>query len=265
MYINFAKIINKLISPLNIKVIRPSKYGIYPSEASKRDIEIINHIIKPKKTDEALTMVGVNRLWAVIQSVKYIVENDIEGDFVECGVWRGGCSLAMAMVLDDLKSNKKVFLFDTFAGMTKPTKLDKKFYSNKSSQTLNKFFAYQNEKYVDWCYASIEDVQYQFRNLGLEKKAVFVKGDVLKTLNIKENLPEKVSLLRLDTDWYESTKAELDILYPLLQKDGVLLLDDYGHWQGAKKAVDEFLTENKLLNRSLMWKVDDSGRGLIKK
>lgn len=260
-----GKLINRLLFPLNYKIIGISKYSIYPAEATKREIEIMEHVIQPGNSNNALTMVGVNRLWAAIQATKYIVENDIEGDFVECGVWRGGCSLAMAMVLDDLKSNKKVYLFDTYEGMTKPTEFDIRHYSKDANQSLNKYYSSQKKNYNNWCYASIEDVQNQFKKINLQKNAIFVKGDVLKTLNAKKNLPEKISLLRLDTDWYESTKCELNILYPILEKDGILLIDDYGHWQGARKAVDEFLLENNLKNRCLMWKTDDSGRGFIKK
>ena len=62
-------------------------------------------------------------------------------------------------------------------------------------------------------------------------------------LALKKNIPKKISLLRLDTDWYESTKIELEILYPLLQKGGILIIDDYGHWGGSKKAVDEFFLD----------------------
>lgn len=86
---------------------------------------------------------------------------------------------------------------------------------------------------------------YSFNNI------VFIKGKVEDTL-IKEAQPEKISLLRLDTDWYESTKAELEHLFPKLEKEGVLVIDDYGHWQGARKAVDEYFSKNKiniLLNR----------------
>jgi predicted O-methyltransferase YrrM len=68
----------------------------------------------------------------------------------------------------------------------------------------------------------------------------FVEGDVVQSLKIESNLPESISVLRLDTDWYESTRAELEVLYPRLSPGGVLIIDDYGHWGGAKKAVDEY-------------------------
>ena len=68
----------------------------------------------------------------------------------------------------------------------------------------------------------------------------FIKGKVEETLNVKQNIPDKISLLRLDTDWYSSTKKELEVLYEKVSPGGVIIIDDYGHWGGAKKAVDEF-------------------------
>ena len=75
---------------------------------------------------------------------------------------------------------------------------------------------------------------------------ICIKGEVEKTLKIDENLPTKISLLRLDTDWYESTKIELEVLFPLLSKNGILIIDDYGYWKGSKKAVDEYIVDGKL-------------------
>ena len=262
-----SKLINKLTYPLDIKISRAKEKIIYPVEASKREIEIIDYILSPKDTRNAVekgaySLVSIDRLWAVIQATKYIVKNGVKGDFVECGVWRGGCSLAIAMVLDDLKADKRIYLFDTFEGMTEPTKYDMD-YSNVNAK--DRFIKSKRNDHNEWCYASIEDVKKHFKKLDLEKKATFIKGDVLKTLNEETNLPEEIALLRLDTDWYESTKHEMNLLYPRLQKDGVLLIDDYGDWQGCRKAIDEYLSEHDLTNRCLMWKTDGTGRGLIKK
>ena len=268
MLVKIKNLINKLIYPLNIKISKAETHlSIYPVEANKRDIEIIDYILDPQDPRDslskgALSMVNVDRLWAVIQATKYIVKNGIEGDFVECGVWRGGCSLAIAMVLNDLKADRKIYLFDTFAGMTEPNKYDFD-YSNSSAK--DEFNKSKRDDHNEWCYASIEYVKTQFKKLDLEKKATFIKGDVLKTLNEETNLPDQIALLRLDTDWYESTKHEMNILYPRIQKDGILLIDDYGYWQGSRKAIDEYLSEHDLTNRCLMWKTDYSGRGLIKK
>ena len=81
--------------------------------------------------------------------------------------------------------------------------------------------------------------------MNFEKKFQFVKGKVENTLLKEENLPKKISFLRLDTDFYESTKKELEILFPRLEKKGILIVDDYGHWKGSKKAVDEYFAFDK--------------------
>jgi hypothetical protein len=79
---------------------------------------------------------------------------------------------------------------------------------------------------------------------------------------IPADIPEKIALLRLDTDWYESTKHELIHLFPRLQKGGVLIIDDYGFWKGARKAVDEYFAENNI--QILLNRIDDTGRMAIK-
>ena len=134
--------------------------SFYPVEATKRDIEIMDYILSPQDKRSRLSMVSSNRLWAVIQATKYIIKNEIEGDFVECGVWRGGCSLAIAMVLDDLKVDRKIFLYDTFAGMTKPTKYDNT-YSGRIATSRFENLKRDND-ICDWCFASIADVKKQF-------------------------------------------------------------------------------------------------------
>ena len=90
----------------------------------------------------------------------------------------------------------------------------------------------------------------------------FIKGDVCETLKSPQNIPEKISVLRLDTDWYESTKAELEELYPKLSNGGVLIIDDYGHWQGARKAVDEYFSSQQY--KPLFNVIDRTGRSAIK-
>ncbi len=79
---------------------------------------------------------------------------------------------------------------------------------------------------------------------------------------IPKNVPEKISILRLDTDWYESTKHELNNLFPRLVSGGILIIDDYGHFQGSKKAVDEYFEENKI--SSFLFRIDYTGRLFVK-
>ena len=96
----------------------------------------------------------------------------------------------------------------------------------------------------------------------LKEKINLIQGSVEKTLPL--NKPdEPIALLRLDTDWYKSTKHELNILFPLLNEGGVLIIDDYGHWKGAKKAVDEYFSN--LNDKYYMHRIDYTGRMLIKK
>jgi hypothetical protein len=198
-----------------------------PVEFTAHDNQTFSYIINNK-----LTMASPSRLVATIAACKYALT--LEGDFVECGVWRGGNSIAARLIFDEARSGKLVWLFDTFAGMTAPTAEDTTSFSEKPAAET--FRERQADDHNEWCYASLEDVQRNFPT-SLERVR-FVKGDVIETL--KGELPEKIAVLRLDTDFYESTKAELEALYPRLVKGGVLIIDDYGHWDGARRAVDEY-------------------------
>lgn len=188
---------------------------------------------------EGYTMVGLNAALATARAVKYVLAENIPGDFVECGVWRGGNSMIAKKLFNNAKESRKVHLFDTYTGMTEPTDADRKVRGNAAA--TDKYKDVKKEGYVDWCYASLEDVQAGFSNLEIGTENVeFIKGDVLETLRVKKNIPESISVLRLDTDWYESTKLELELLYPLLSPRGILIIDDYSSWQGARKATDEY-------------------------
>jgi O-methyltransferase len=259
------KPLNKILRKFDLSLQRVSfnnsRVLEYPVEINSVEKAIIDHVINPSNSSNALTMTSIDRLWAAISSIKYVVENKIEGDIVECGVWRGGCSLAMAMMLKELGSKKKVFLFDTFEGMTKPTTYD--IDAKTGIPAINTYNSLNCETHNEWCYASLEDVKHHFNAAGLTEYPVYVQGDVLETLRNADNLPNKVSLVRLDTDWYESTKYEMEVLYPLLQCNGVLLVDDYGHWQGSRRAVDEYFA-SLAMPAPLIWKTDYTGRGCIK-
>jgi O-methyltransferase len=112
-----------------------------------------------------------------------------------------------------------------------------------------------------WCNAPMEGVQNVMSKTGYDRDKIhFVQGKVEDTL--PSNSPEKIALLRLDTDWYESTRHELIHLFPLLSIDGVIIIDDYGYWQGAKKAVDEYFEEHNI--KILLNRIDETGRIAIK-
>ena len=168
--------------------------------------------------------------------------------------------MAVALtLLKEKKDKKDLYLFDTYEGMSKPTDLDVSFEGKKANSQFeeNK----KSEDSTDWCFASLDEVKQNVMKTDYStEKLHFIKGKVENTL--PEYAPKQISLLRLDTDWYESTKHALNHLFPRLVSGGVLILDDYGYWAGAKKAVDEYFAQNKtqiLLNR-----IDQTGRIAIK-
>ena len=225
-----------------------------PIEATETDKEI-NSLISP------YTMTSPLRIWALLSAVKYVISKGLDGDFVECGVWRGGSAMAIAQQLLVLGINdRRIWLYDTFSGMTPPTSEDVEADSGQAASVLLKNTPKTNGNNI-WCIASKEDV---LNNLGKTKYPPgliqTIQGDIVKTLDI--TAPDRISLLRLDTDWYASTKKELEVLYPRLVPGGVCIIDDYGHWAGAKKAVDEYLLKNDV--NVLMHHVDATGRMFIK-
>ena len=191
-----------------------------------------------------LSMTSIERQFSLIKSVQYIINNNINGDIVECGVWRGGNMVLVAELLNKFKVYRKLWLYDTYEGMTKPSKYDK---SKRSGAARKKFFDNKTGKNSsDWCFASIDEVKKNlYKTRYPSNKIKFIKGPVEETL--KKNKPRKISILRLDTDWYSSTKKELEILYPKLVKNGVIIIDDYGHWLGCRKACDEYFKNKKIL------------------
>lgn len=206
------------------------------------------------------TMTSPARVFALCDAVKYIHEQNIEGDIVECGVWKGGSMMAVAeMLLRAGDASRYLYLFDTFEGMAPPTDEDVDISGVTADSLLG-----QSDKMKDesvWCRASLEMVRGAVNSVGYPvEKIHFVKGMVEQTIPL--SAPEKIALLRLDTDWYESTKHEMEHLFPRLAKGGVLIIDDYGHWQGAKKAVDEYLENNKV--KILLNRIDYTGRIAVK-
>ena len=195
------------------------------------------------------------RRWTLIKSVHYINKNQIEGDIVECGIWRGGNLFLAKKVQEKYYKNIKrsLYGYDTFEGMPQPSVHD----GLKANNVYNEF----KNKNVPWTKASLEDVLKSSKKLfSNTDDLIFIKGKVENTLIEKNNLPKKISILRLDTDFYESTKIELKTFYPLLSQKGVLIIDDYGDFPGCRKAVDEYFSDKNVL----MIGVDKSCRVIIK-
>lgn len=206
------------------------------------------------------TMTSGPRLVALCEAVRYLMASAIPGDIVECGVWRGGSMMAVARTLIAGGTTERVLhLFDTFEGMTQPTQEDVSFEGQTAAYLLDTEDKAQAASV--WCVASIDEVRHNMKSTGYpEERLRYVKGRVEDT--IPQNAPKQIALLRLDTDWYESTRHELEHLYPRLVPGGVLVLDDYGHWQGARQAVDEYFVQSG--KAPLLQRIDYSGRLAIK-
>jgi O-methyltransferase len=211
------------------------------------------------KSVRSFTMTSPESLWALLQTIHYVEKASIDGDIVECGVWRGGNMLLAKQASETLGHNRNIWMFDTFAGMSEPTEQDRK--GSDQSWAVDKWHRQQEDNYNNWCYASLEDVRNNFSRLGaLDDSVHFVQGKVEDTLRDDANLPAKIAILRLDTDWYESTKIELKVLYPRVPVGGIVIVDDYGHWLGARQAVDEYFSGKALL----LHRVDYTCRMFVK-
>jgi O-methyltransferase len=254
----FSRIINYLLGLLGLKLVKLSSLQKLRKEVGSNlinDIQEDKEFIKLYDKIKEYTMVDIERCYALYNAVKYIIKNNIPGDFVECGVWKGGSAMLIAYTL--LKAgvtDRKIILYDTFEGMTKPGGQDGEFEKeewerNKISDTINR-----------WCLADEKEAEMNMRSTAYPFENIkIVKGKAENT--IPQFAPLQIALLRLDTDWYESTKHELTHLFPLIEKKGVLIIDDYGAWQGAKKAVDEYFAGS---DYTYLHRIDWTGRMLIK-
>lgn len=207
------------------------------------------------------TMTGDARLLALVDAVRYVVRRGIPGDLAECGVWRGGSVLAMVLTLQELGvSDRDIHLYDTFEGMTAPTEHDVSPLDPPAAETWRRS-QQAGERPWSELFApevfNLDDVRATVLGTGYpEERIHFVAGPVEETL--PTHLPERLALLRLDTDWYESTRAEMDHLYPRLVTGGVLIVDDYGHWEGARRAVEEHFSAHG--SPLLLSRIDYTGR-----
>lgn len=202
------------------------------------------------------TMTSIERMYALYKAVAYVVNSNIPGDFVECGVWRGGSVMLMAAtLLARGVTDRRIYLYDTFDGMVAPTELDHDIEGKRADSLLSA--ATNRTEDLIWCLAPLNEVKTNLSEIGYPfSNYKFVEGKVEDTL--AHTSPDRIALLRIDTDWYESTRHELEYLYPPLEKGGVLIVDDYGHWKGARQAVDEYFSapgRSILLNR-----IDYTGR-----
>ena len=221
-----------------------SYIGYYPDSFSEfkahQEFKILSKkFIKFNKRNNAG---DISRLWAIILNVKQLLADEIEGNFAELGVWRGNTAAILAYYAK--LSNKKVFLFDTFEG-----------FSNKDLKDID----------------ADKKIAFQNTNITLVKNVIgedsevceFVKGYFPSSIKNKHR-KEKFCLVSLDCDLYAPMKAGLEFFYPLMEKHGIFLLHDYSslHWEGSKRAIDEFCEIN---NEKLSLIPDKSGSAFFRK
>jgi hypothetical protein len=244
------KIIHKIFRLFGLDIIHfPPRDQVTPPDFRKDELEILRQV-------RPWTMTSPDRVYALIQAVRYVSANHIPGAMVECGVWKGGSMAAVARTLLQMQDvSRELYLFDTFEGMTAPTAKDLDYTGKKASQALRDV---PGDRCDD---APLEQVKEVLYGTGYPREKVhFVRGRVEETIPV--SAPDSIALLRLDTDWYDSTRHELVHLFPRLLKAGVIIIDDYGHWQGSRQACDEYFAQNRipiLLNR-----IDFSGRIALK-
>lgn len=206
------------------------------------------------------TMTSVERLAALCMAIEHVTRNGVPGAFVECGVWRGGSSMAAALTYRRLgQSDTDLYLFDTFEGMSKPGAEDVDSATGKAASDLMESSARDTSEV--WAYAPLEMVRRNMAGTGYPGERIhYIRGEVENT--VPAEAPGTIAILRLDTDWYESTKHELEHLFPLLSSNGVLIIDDYGAWEGARKAVDEYFDGKG--TRPFLIRIDGTGRIYVK-
>jgi O-methyltransferase len=236
-----------------VRIMPPPPILGFPADFTSHHTSIVNAV-------KDYTMTSPERIYSLIEAVRYITRRNIPGSIVECGVWRGGSMMAVALALQSLNvSARDLHLFDTFEGMPRPQDVDVNLYGNSAISIFaeNQIGADSS----DYCRATLPDVQAAMASTGYDgAKIHFHKGKVEVT--IPAAAPESIALLRLDTDWYESTRHELEHLYPRLARGGILIIDDYGDWQGSRKATDEYIEKHAL--SLFLCRIDHTGRIAIK-
>jgi hypothetical protein len=180
-------------------------------------------------------------------AIRYIIENNIEGVVIECGVDKGEFEHIWINELMAHNETRDIYLYDTFSGLTEPSEYDYTcenavIYKMNKDEVYNTWKSMKvNDSLNTWCYTPLESVKHRLNSTGYpQDKLHYVVGDVMETLKDKTTIPSKIAILRLDTDWYESSKYELEQMYDNVVKGGVIIFDDYYHWDGQRRATDDY-------------------------
>ena len=242
-----------MLSLCGLKLTR-TKIPDYTPYDMAAGFDSIYHLCK------SYTQTKVEAMYELYSAVNYVVDSQIPGDFVECGVWKGGSSMVAAMTfLSKNFHQKTLWLYDTYSGMPEPEQNDVKAYDGTPADRF--WSPGQKADKNLWNYSPIEEVRHNVRTTNYpNQNLVFIEGNVEDT--IPDQKPTSISILRLDTDLYSSTYHELKYLFPLLSEGGVLIIDDYGTWEGARQATDQYFSENNIC--MFLHRIDEGARIGIK-
>lgn len=244
---------------LQVQTLKEAGFGVVSPDQYLIDME--PEFRRIWETVAPCTMTSIERGYAVYKGVEYIVSAGIPGDFVECGVWKGGSCMLVAEALKLFAPHdvRHIWLYDTFTGMPAPTPEDVIAWNGR--QVSEKWEADQRgegQNFTSWS-VGMNLVRKNMEKTGYPQELMhFIPGKVEDTL--PEFCPLEIALLRLDTDWYESTRRELECMYPVVSRGGILIIDDYGHFLGARKAVDEYFKAKPVF----LSRLDYTGRILVK-
>jgi hypothetical protein len=206
------------------------------------------------------TMLSYQRLVTLWQQVRYLDRAGVQGALIECGTWKGGAAALMALAhLRSGAPHRHVHLFDSFEGLPEPDRahdgeMAVRYAGERASGVLRS---------IGKCVGTLEDNRHAVGSIAGYPSVLthFHVGWFQDTLRIPPAGVGDIALLRIDGDWYESTKMCLDALFPKVVSGGVVVIDDYGKWSGCRKAVDEFLAG--LPRPLLLNHIDAAGRYLI--
>lgn len=244
-YVYSPDLLKELCAFIKFEFVYTETRGLDIWFVARKPTAVGNPLINPYQ----LAMDGV-------ASVHYVLNNSVPGCLVECGVQSGDFQKIWIDTLQERSAVRDIYLYDTFAGMQKPgpndyTREDSSIYTWEHTRVMLEWTSYIiDDKTNGWCYTPLDDVKNRLEKTGYPTSHLhYVVGDVMKTLSDPENIPSEIAILRLDTDWYESSKYELEMLYDNVSSRGVIVFDDYFHWDGQRRATDEFFASRGLKPR----------------
>ena len=250
----WKKIVKSFFNLFGLEVLRTNNF------LQRREnliVELDNDIYSKElieKVNPYINSATIPIRWSLIQIMKYLDQKKIEGDLLECGVFRGGSLAMICLLAEKYEMKKKIYAYDTFgSGHSVFTKFD----LNMKNMT-----PVSSNSHKEGFFPSLNNVKDNLIKLNVAKNYMpeFIKGKVEETLYVETNLPKKIALARIDTDLYDSTKHELEVYYPRIVSGGILHINDYGGCAGVKKAVDEYFSDKRVW----MHRIDYTCRLIIK-